>query len=148
MPSKLLRGLGCLAYAVLLFVVFGLAAYTSFSVFVRSGATTVPAVLGLSSTDAANALADQGLARNRRAPADTTTRSPAGRVARQTRTRGPFRQEGDAVIILLFARAARVTVPNLKGKTLPGAQAAIDGTGLALGRILGALAPDHESPGR
>jgi beta-lactam-binding protein with PASTA domain len=148
MPSKLLRGLGCLAYAVLLFVVFGLAAYTAFSVFVRSGATTVPSVLGLSSTDAANALGDQGLVlRSKDGAGFYDDKVPAGRVARQTPDPRTFVKKGSPVTVLLSLGPRRVTVPDLKGKTLPGAQAAISGTGLALGRILGALAPNHEAPG-
>ena len=61
MLSRLLRGLGLLAYALLMVLVFGLAAYTSFSLFVRSGVTTVPTVTGLTRAEAANVLADQGL---------------------------------------------------------------------------------------
>jgi beta-lactam-binding protein with PASTA domain len=148
MPSKLLRGLGCFAYALLVFVVFGLAAYTSFSVFVRSGVTTVPSVLGMSSTDAANALADQGLAlRTKDGAGRYDDQVPAGRIARQSPDARTFVKKGSPVTVLLSLGPRRVTVPDLKGKTLPGAQAAISGTGLALGRILGALAPNHEAPG-
>jgi serine/threonine-protein kinase len=150
MPSKLLRGTGCLAYAALLFVVFGLAAYTSFSIFVRSGATTVPSVLGMSSADAANALADQGLllrSKEGAAAGRYDDQVPAGRVARQNPDPRTFVKKGSPVTVLLSLGPRRVTVPDLKGKTLPGAQSAISGTGLALGRILGALAPNHEAPG-
>jgi beta-lactam-binding protein with PASTA domain len=148
MPSKLLRGLGFLAYLALLFVIFGLAAYTSFSVFVRSGATTVPAVVGLSRTDAANLLADHGLGvRGVEGAGRYDDKIPAGRVARQTPDPRTLVKRGSPVTLLLSLGPRRVTVPDLKGKTLPGAQAAISGTGLALGRILGALAPNHEAPG-
>jgi beta-lactam-binding protein with PASTA domain len=155
MPSKLLRGLGFLAYLALLFVIFGLAAYTSFSVFVRSGATTVPTVVGLSRTDAANLLADHGLVP--REPNDDKDKGketgryddeiPAGRVARQNPDPRTLVKRGSPVTIFLSLGPRRVAVPDLRGKTLPGAQAAISGTGLALGRILGALAPNHEAPG-
>jgi beta-lactam-binding protein with PASTA domain len=152
MPSKLLRGLGFLAYLALLFVIFGLAAYTSFSVFVRSGATTVPTVVGLSRTDAANLLADHGLVAR---DDDGTGRYagryddevPAGRVARQNPDPRTLVKRGSPVTVILSLGPRRVAVPDLRGKTLPGAQAAISGTGLALGRILGALAPNHEAPG-
>jgi beta-lactam-binding protein with PASTA domain len=147
MPSKLLRGLGFLAYLALLFVIFALAAYTSFSVFVRSGATTVPTVVGLSRTDATNLLADHGLV-----PRDADTgryddEVPAGRVARQNPDPRTLVKRGSPVTVSLSLGPRRVAVPDLRGKTLPGAQAAISGTGLALGRILGALAPNHEAPG-
>jgi beta-lactam-binding protein with PASTA domain len=148
MPSKLLRGMGCLAYAVLVFVIFGLAAYTSFSVFVRSGATTVPSVEGMSQTDAANALADQGLVLK---TAEGTGRYDdkvlAGLVARQSPDAKSFVKRGSVVNVVLSLGPRRVTVPDLRGKNLPGAQAGLSGTGLALGRILGALAPHREAPG-
>jgi beta-lactam-binding protein with PASTA domain len=148
MPSKLFRGLGCLAYALFVFVVFGLAAYTSFSVFVRSGTTTVPSVLGLPQADAANLLADQGLAlRAAEGAGRYDDKIPAGRVARQTPDPKSFVKRGSSVVVLLSLGPRRVTVPDLKAKTLPGAQAAISGTGLSLGRILGALAPNREAPG-
>ena len=149
MPSKLLRGLGFLAYLALLFVIFGLAAYTSFSVFVRSGATTVPTVVGLSRTDATNLLADHGLVPRgpRRRPAATTTRSRPATSPARPRIRGPWSSGGARSPSILSLGPRRVAVPDLRGKTLPGAQAAISGTGLALGRILGALAPNHEAPG-
>ncbi len=147
MASKLLRGLGFMAYLALLFVIFGLAAYTSFSVFVRSGVTTVPTVVGLSRTDATNLLADHGLV-----PRDVDTgryddEVPAGRVARQNPDPRTLVKRGSPVTVFLSLGPRRVAVPDLRGKTLPGAQAAISGTGLALGRILGALAPNHEAPG-
>jgi serine/threonine-protein kinase len=148
MPSKLLRGLVFLAYLLFVFVVFGLAAYTSFSMFVRSGATTVPTVVGMARTDAANTLADQGLAlRNVEGAGRYDDQIPAGRVARQTPDPRTLVKRGSAVTVLLSLGPRRVTVPDLKGRTLPGAQAAISGTGLSLGRILGALASHREAPG-
>ena len=140
--------MGCLAYAVLLFVVFGLAAYTAFSVFVRSGVTTVPSVLGMSSTDAANALGDQGLVlRSKEGAGRYDDQVPAGRIARQKPDPRTFVKKGSPVTVLLSLGPRRVTVPDLRAKTLPLAQAGLSGTGLALGRILEALAPHREAPG-
>jgi eukaryotic-like serine/threonine-protein kinase len=140
--------MGCLAYAVLVFVIFGLAAYTSFSVFVRSGATTVPSVEGMSQTDAANALADQGLVlKTAGGTGRYDDKVPAGLVARQSPDAKSFVKRGSIVNVVLSLGPRRVTVPDLRGKTLPGAQAGLSGTGLALGRILGALAPHREAPG-
>ena len=148
MPSKLLRGFGCLAYAVLVCVIFGLAAYTSFSVFVRSGATTVPSVEGMSQTDAANALADQGLVlRTAEGTGRYDDKVPAGLVARQSPDAKSFVKRGSTVNVVLSRGPRRVTVPDLRAKTLPLAQAGLSGTGLALGRILEALAPHREAPG-
>lgn len=148
MPSKLLRGLGCLAYALLVFVIFGLAAYTSFSVFVRSGATTVPSVEGMSQTDAANILADQGLVlKTAQGTERYDDKVPAGLVARQSPDAKTFVKRGSTVSVVFSKGPRRVTVPDLRAKTLPLAQAGLSGTGLALGRILGALAPHNEAPG-
>ncbi len=151
MLSRLLRGLGCLAYALLVVVVFGLAAYTSFSLFVRSGVTTVPSVVGMSRGDAANVLADQGLTlqsgQEGKEEGRYDDKVPAGRVARQTPDPRTLMKRGRPVRVIVSLGPRRVTVPDLRGKTLPAAQAAISGTGLALGHILGTLAPNHEAPG-
>jgi len=56
-----LRFVGLTAYAGAVFVVFVVAAYAAFSVFVRSGATSVPELAGLTDGEAAAMLADQGL---------------------------------------------------------------------------------------
>ena len=148
MLSRLLRGLGYLAYVLFVVVIFGLAAYTSFSLFVRSGVTTVPTVVGLSRADAANALGDQGLTlRGVEGAGRYDDKVPAGRVARQNPDPRTLVKRGRPVTVVLSLGPRRVTVPDLRGKTLPAAQAAISGTGLALGHILGALAPNHEAPG-
>ncbi|HEY4573562.1 MAG TPA: PASTA domain-containing protein [Thermoanaerobaculia bacterium] len=146
MPSKFLRGMGCLAYTLLVFVIFALAAYTSFSVFVRSGATTVPSVEGMSQTDAANALADQGL-RTAKGTDRYDDKVPAGLVARQSPDAKSFVKRGSVVNVVLSLGPRRVPVPDLRAKTLPLAQAGLSGTGLALGRILEAVAPHREAPG-
>ena len=147
MPSKLLRGMGCLAYTLLVFVIFALAAYTSFSVFVRSGATTVPSVEGMSQTDAANVLADQGLVLGTQGAGRYDDKVPADRVARQSPDAKSFVKRGSTVNVVLSLGPRRVTVPDLRAKTLPLAQAGLSGTGLALGRILEGLAPHREAPG-
>ncbi len=148
MMARLLRGLGLIAYALFIFLVFGLAAYTSFSLFVRSGVTTVPSVVGLSRAEAANSLADQGL-RLRIAETDGRydDKVPAGRVARQNRDPRSLVKRGSSVVVVLSKGPRRVEVPDLTGKPLPAAQAAISGTGLALGRILGAFASHREPAG-
>lgn len=155
MLSRLFRGLGYLAYLLFVVVIFGLAAYTSFSLFVRSGVTTVPNVVGLSRTDAANLLADQGLTLKDAKEAEGKGKGkgryddkvPAGRVARQTPDARTLVKRGRPVVIVLSLGPRRVEVPDLVGRTLPAAQSAISGSGLALGRILGAISPNHEAPG-
>src|SRR5881275_2400723 len=107
MLSRLLRWLGRLAYLLLIVLVFTLAAYTSFSVFVRSGVTTVPSVVGLSRVDAANALADK---------------VPAGQVARQNPDARTLVKRGSPVTVSLSKGPRRTDVPDLLGKPLPAAQ--------------------------
>jgi beta-lactam-binding protein with PASTA domain len=148
MLSRLFRGLGLLAYAFLILIVFGLAAYTSFSLFVRSGVTTVPSVAGMTQADAAAVLADQGLKMRSAKDAERyDDKVPAGRIARQNPDPRTLVKRGRPVIVVLSKGPRRVEVPELLGKTLPAAQSAISGSNLGLGRILGAFAPDRESPG-
>ena len=117
MQSRLLRGLGLLAYAVLILLVFGLAAYTSFSLFVRSGVTTVPSVIGLSRADAVAALADQGLTvRNAEGGERYDDKIPAGRVARQSPDPRVLMKRGRPVVIVLSKGPRRVQVPDLLGR--------------------------------
>lgn len=148
MLSRLLRGLSLLAYALLILFVFGLAAYTSFSLFVRSGVTTVPSVTGMTRADAAAALADQGLTLRSAGEAERyDDKIQAGRVARQNPGPRTLVKRGRPVTVVLSKGPRRVEVPDLLGKTLPAAQSAISGSGLGLGRILGAFALDRQAAG-
>jgi len=148
MLSRLLRWLGRLAYLLLIVLVFTLAAYTSFSVFVRSGATTVPPVVGLTRGDAANVLADQGLTLKDAEGADRyDDKVPAGQIARQSPDPRTLVKRGRPVIVVISKGPRRVDVPDLLGKALPAAQSALSGKGLAMGRILGAFSPGQEPPG-
>jgi beta-lactam-binding protein with PASTA domain len=148
MLSRLLRGLGLVAYAVLIFLVFGLAAYASFSLFVRSGVTAVPSVTGLKRAEAANLLADQGLSLRLAGGAGRyDDKVPAGRIARQSPDPRTLVKRGRPVTVVLSLGPRRVEVPDLTGKPLPAAQAAISGSGLALGRILGAYASQRQPVG-
>lgn len=148
MLSRLFRGLGFLAYAAVILVVFGLAAYTSFSLFVRSGVTTVPSVVGMTRSDAAAVLADQGLTvRNSEGDGRYDDKVPAGKIARQNPDPRTLVKRGRPVTVVLSKGPQRAEVPELYGKTLPAAQAAISGAGLGLGRILGAFASNREAAG-
>lgn len=141
MGSRLLRGLVFLAYAFLVALVFGLAAYTSFSLFVRSGATTVPDVVGLPRGDAAARLADQGLRlREAEGKGRYHEKIPAGRVVRQTPDPRTLVKRGSPVAVVMSLGPQRVEVPGLAEKPLPAAQAELSGSGLLVGRILGVFA--------
>jgi len=140
--ARLLRGCGLLAYGLVLLVVFGFAAYTSFSLFVRSGVTTVPSLLGLSPAEAANALADNGLTlRDVQGEGRYDDQVPPGRVARQSPDPRTLVKRDSSVAVVLSLGPQRVKVPDLSRRMLPEAQAALSGTGLALGKILGAYGP-------
>ncbi|HEY9421943.1 MAG TPA: PASTA domain-containing protein [Thermoanaerobaculia bacterium] len=137
-----------MAYGLLIVLIFGLAAYTSFSLFVRSGVTTVPTVVGKTRADAANALADQGLTlRAAEESGRYDEKVPAGRVARQTPDPRTLVKRGSIVAVVLSKGPRRVEVPDLKGKNLPAAQAAVSGQGLGIGQILGAFGHNGETPG-
>jgi beta-lactam-binding protein with PASTA domain len=145
---RLLRGLGFLAYGFVLVLVFGLAAYTSFSLFVRSGVTTVPKVEGLSRAEAATILADQGLQlRGAEGEGRYDDKVKAGHIARQTPDPRTLVKRGSGVTVVLSLGPQRVDVPELAGKLLPDAQAALSGAGLALGQILGVFGREDSKPG-
>ena len=128
-----------MAYAFVLFLAFGLAAYTSFSLFVRSGVTTVPALKGLSREDAATRLADQGLELRRIEEPRYDDKVPAGRVVQQTPDPRTLVKRGSGVSLILSLGPQRVEVPELSGKRLAEAQLALSGNGLAPGRTPGAF---------
>jgi|HubBroStandDraft_3_1064219.scaffolds.fasta_scaffold15813_3 beta-lactam-binding protein with PASTA domain len=147
MVRRLLRGLGWLAYAVLLFVVFSFAAYLAFSFFVRSGVTSMPPVVGLSRAEAAHNLLDHGLEPRRGTSATRyDDRIPAGRVVRQYPEARTFVKRGSRVDLVLSLGPRRVDVPNLAGKALPAAQVALSALGLGMGTVLGAF-DSHRPPG-
>lgn len=147
MLARLFRGLGFLAYGLLILLVFGLAAYTSFSLFVRSGVTSVPSVVGLSRADAATRLTDQGLAIKAQGDGRYDEKVPAGHIARQTPDPRTFVKRGSAVNVVLSKGPQRAEVPPLAGKSLTVAQAELSGNGLALGQILGAFGKEDSTPG-
>jgi serine/threonine-protein kinase len=137
--AKLLRALAYLAYGAVIVLVFGLSAYTSFSLFVRSGGTTVPPVEGLTRADAAARLADQGLRlRGVANEGRYSEKVPAGKVMRQSPDARTLVKRGSGVTVVLSLGPQRVDVPDVASRSLPAAQAALSGSGLAVGRILGA----------
>lgn len=135
--KRLLRAAGFLAYLLILFGVFSLSAYLAFSFFVRSGATTVPDVAGLSRADAAARLADQGLemkiGKNEGRYDDKVA---AGLVVRQRPEGGTLAKRGRPVEIILSLGPRRVTTPELAGNTMPATQIALTKASLVLGKIL------------
>lgn len=134
-----------MAYAFVLVLVFGLAAYTSFSLFVRSGITIMPSVKGLTREEASTRLADQGLElRQVKEPGRYDDEVPAGHVVQQVPDARTRVKRGSGVSVVLSLGPERVKVPDLTGKRLPEAQADLSGNGLTLGRIAGAVVRGHE----
>jgi serine/threonine-protein kinase len=140
MWRRFASGLGVLAYALLVLVVFLAAGYQAFSFFVRSGVMTVPDVTGMSRAEAADSLADLGLTLRR---ADGSgrydDRIAAGRVVRQSPDAHTVVKRGSSVEVVLSLGPRRVKVPNLEGKALPAAQVTLSAIGLEVGSILGAF---------
>lgn len=132
------RGVGYLAYGLVVLLAFGLSAYLSFSGFVRSGVTTVPSVEGLSRGEAGARLADQGLRlRGVEDEGRYSEKVPAGHVVTQNPDASTLVKRGSGVSVVLSLGPQRVEVPEVTGKTLPAAQASLSGSGLTVGRLLG-----------
>ncbi len=140
MLRKLLRGLALVSYAAAVFAVFLLAAYTSFSLFVRSGVTTVPDVRGLPRVEANRILADQGLAaRAAQGSGRYDDEVPLGHVLRQTPGARTIVKRGSGVEVELSLGPQRIEVPPLAGKGVPAAQVTLGALGLAVGRVVHAF---------
>jgi beta-lactam-binding protein with PASTA domain len=137
MLGRVARGFGWLAYLGLVAAAFGIAGYFSFSVFVRSGATAVPDLVGLPETEITGLLADQGLRVRRKYEMDRYDEAiPAGHVLEQSPGSGGMVKRGAAVEVAVSMGPERLTVPNLEGKTLQAAQVLLTSTDLSLGRIV------------
>ena len=145
MGAKLLRALGLVTYGALVAAVFVVAAYTAFNLFVRSGVTPVPTVVGLTREEAAHALADRGLVLRRvEAKGRYDDHVPIGHVLRQVPDARTLVKRGSGVDLLLSLGPQRVEVPNLAARQLPAAQVTLSATGLAVGRTLIAFVSGQE----
>lgn len=144
MWKRLLGAIGFLAYLLTLFAVFSLSAYLAFSFFVRSGATTVPDVAGLSRAEASARLADQGLEmRLGKSEGRYDDKVAAGLVVRQKPEGGTLAKRGRPVEIILSLGPRRVETPELAGNTMPATQIALTKASLVLGKILFAFDATH-----
>ena len=137
MGRKLLTWLGRAAYVGLLGVVFVLAAYASFSVFVRSGVTSIPKVQGYPEEGARAMLSDQGLEivhdheEDRYDPLIAT-----GMVLDQRPRSGTLVKRGSAVQLVLSRGPHQVAVPDVVGEPAQSAQVTLAASGLAAGEVL------------
>lgn len=131
------RWLGYAAYGGAVFVVFVVSAYAAFSVFVRSGATSVPELAGLADGEAAAMLADQGLRLKEREGEEAYDEQvEIGRVLRQRPPAGSFVKRGSVVEVTLSRGPQRLQVPDLVGQAVQSAQVALAAVGLPSGRTL------------
>lgn len=139
MPSRLgraLRLLGFAAYALAAVGVFTLAAYLSFSAFVRSGATRVPEIEGLRREEARSLLADSGLRLDLAQGGRYDATVPAGRVLAQSPAASTLVKRGGTVTAATSLGPQRLEAPELTGKSLQSAQVTAAAGGVTVGRIL------------
>lgn len=135
MLARLLRFLGFVAYGVAVLIAFIAAGYSSFNLFVRSGATTVPDLVGLTEVEASARVLDAGLelvvAEDARRFDDAV---PAGRLLQQEPGQGSVVKRGSSVQAVVSLGRELVPVPDLSGQALQAAQVTLHAAGLALGR--------------
>lgn len=142
LAARALRILGYLAYGGLALTLFVVAAYLSFSGFVRSGTTPAPELAGRERQEAAELLADSGL--RMRVNEDAGRYHPeiaAGRVVEQHPAARTLVKRGSAVEVILSLGPQQVAVPDLAGQSLQSAQIRLAAAGLSLGRTLNVYRP-------
>lgn len=144
MVRKLLRGLGFLVYLGVALVLFVLAGYVSFNLFVRSGATRTPDLTGLSIDDAASLLADQGLELRVEQEGMPHQSIPAEHVVRQSPREGALVKRGSTVVVAPSLGPQRVMVPDLSAQGVQAAQVLLGAAGLTLGRTVEVLGEDTQ----
>lgn len=143
---KLLRLLGRLAYAGVVLVCFGASAYFAFKMFVRSGVTQTPEVVGLAPEEARALLADQGLTFRRAEGGDRfDPEVPAGAILKQDPAPHTLVKRGGVVEVAVSLGPERLDVPDLRGQSLASAQVALAAAGLTPGRTLSVF--DVSDPG-
>lgn len=142
---KAVQALGVLAYAGVVVLLLVLAGYASFSLFVRSGATPVPAVEGLSAEEARSRTADSGLRLEVAEAGRFDDEVPAGRVLEQSPGPRSLVKRGATVTAVLSLGPQRLTAPELTGRSFQAAQVALAASGLTLGRTLQVYSRDAAS---
>ena len=142
LASRALRVVGYLAYAALAFGLFVIAGYLAFSLFVRSGTTRAPDLVGVPELEAGARLADAGLALEvseeigRYDPEIAT-----GHVLEQQPKPGALVKRGSRIEVALSLGPQQIAVPELTGQSLQSAQIRLAMAGLELGRTLSVYSP-------
>ena len=148
MKFRPLLWLARMAYAGLALVVFLLAAYASFGLFVRSGVTSVPEIQGLNEGAARALLADQGLEASRDVAEDRFDgQVPVGQVVDQRPRSGSLVKRGSAVQLVLSRGPNQSTVPSVLGDSAQSAQVALVAAGFSSTGVLSVWS-ERESAGQ
>lgn len=142
MSRRLLRLAGWVAYAAGLFLVFGAAGYFAFSLFVRSGGTEVPDLVGLRLEQVAEAAGEYGLDyRSKEGSERYDDVVPSGHVLRQAPPAGTLVKRGATVDVILSLGPQLMAVPDVRGEALQAAQVTLAAAGLAVGKTAGVHTP-------
>ena len=138
MWRKALGWAAWLGGVVVLALVFTVAAYLSFSQFVRRGVTPVPDVAGLTRTQAEALLGDSGLEMTVDESGERHDDEVAvGRILQQKPGARSLVKRGSLVRVSLSLGPEVAEVPELSGLTLTAAQVALTEAGLTMGRVVG-----------
>lgn len=136
MLRKALGVAGFLAYLLVVVLVFGLAAYTSFNLFVRSGATRTPELVARSVEEARQLLRDQGLDLRVEEDGRYHDQIQADHVVQQSPSEGALVKRGTTVVVVPSLGPQRILVPDLQGQGLQSSQVLLAAAGLGLGRTV------------
>lgn len=138
---------GYLAYSLTLVVLFFSAAYTSFNLFVRSGVTRAPNLVGLSREEASATLDELGLEwASPQGEGRYSEAVPVGYVVQQQPSPGSLIKRGSRIATVISLGPQRLAVPDVVGVSLAAAQTAISDEGLAMGHIFSVFS-DQGRPG-
>lgn len=145
MLRKILRLLGFLAYLGAVAALFVIAAYVSFNLFVRSGATRTPGLEGVSIDEARDLLSDQGLELRVEEEGRSHPSIPAEHVVLQSPQEGALVKRGSRVLVVPSLGPRQVEVPDLTDQSVQGAQVVLAAAGLSLGRTVEVFGEDVAS---
>ena len=137
MWRKALGWAAWLGGVLMLALIFTVAAYFSFSQFVRRGVTPVPDVSGLTRTQAEATLADSGLGMLvDEAGERHDDEVEVGRILQQKPGARSLVKRGSSVRVSLSLGPEVAEVPDLSGLPLAAAQVELTEAGLTLGRVV------------
>lgn len=144
MLASFLRRAAWFLYAGFVAVVFVAASYLAFNLFVRSGVTPVPEVVGMPLASAQARLRERALEMDREAGERYDDEVAAGHVLRQAPAGGSLVKRGSTVEVAVSLGPRVVSVPDLSGSALPAAQVTLAAAGLTVGRTIGIYSQDAQ----